>query len=200
MLVDTSPPPTPGPAAPASATPSATAAGVAATQPSPPRKSTIIAHENPVVALCFNQQGNMLATASAKGTCIRVWSIPEGAQIAEFRRSSHKRAHIYSLCFSLDSSLLAATADSGTVHIFAMEGRSSGAKAFAYCRLKQAQPSIASFSPDNQYVHVAVAEGLFQRWRLPPVHNSGSKKDCTFEEYYSLSERVDEPPRQAPPS
>lgn len=54
--------------------------------------------------------------------------------------------------------------------------RSRGAKAFAYCRLKEPQPSIACFSPDNQYVHIAVAEGLFQRWRLPPVHSSGSKK------------------------
>jgi len=108
MLVDTSPPPTPVPAA-------AGAAALPTAAPAPGRKHMIVAHENPVVALCFNQQGNMLATASAKvsdgfftlfcehlsrlmqGTCIRVWSVPEGDQIAEFRRSSGKRAHIYSL-------------------------------------------------------------------------------------------------------
>lgn len=187
LVVDTSLPPNPAPQAAAGA---AAGAAAAPQQPHPSRKHLIHAHENAVVALCFNQQGNYLATASTKGTVVRVWTVPDGVKKAEFRRSNHKSAHIYNLCFSQDSSLLACTCDTGTVHVFAMDGRHAGSKAFAYCRLKTPQPCIASFTPDNQFVNVTVAEGTFQRYRLPAA--SSGKKDCELDEFYSLTETTNE--------
>uniref|UniRef100_A0A4X2LQN5 WD repeat domain, phosphoinositide interacting 2 n=1 Tax=Vombatus ursinus TaxID=29139 RepID=A0A4X2LQN5_VOMUR len=46
----------------------------------------IPAHDSPLAALAFDASGTKLATASEKGTVIRVFSIPEGQKIFEFRR------------------------------------------------------------------------------------------------------------------
>eukprot|EP00064_Thunnus_orientalis_P014915 superscaffoldBa00002672_g14962 len=46
----------------------------------------IQAHDSPLAALTFNASGTKLASASEKGTVIRVFSIPEGQRLFEFRR------------------------------------------------------------------------------------------------------------------
>ena len=45
----------------------------------------IPAHESPLAALTFNPSGTRLATASEKGTVIRVFSVEDGARLVEFR-------------------------------------------------------------------------------------------------------------------
>ncbi|NWQ81983.1 WIPI1 protein, partial [Columbina picui] len=47
---------------------------------------TIPAHDGPLAALTFNSTGSKLASASEKGTVIRVFSIPGGQKLYEFRR------------------------------------------------------------------------------------------------------------------
>ncbi|XP_051889220.1 WD repeat domain phosphoinositide-interacting protein 1 isoform X3 [Pristis pectinata] len=48
--------------------------------------SVIPAHDGPLAALTFNFTGSKLASASEKGTVIRVFSTPEGQKLYEFRR------------------------------------------------------------------------------------------------------------------
>ncbi len=45
----------------------------------------ISAHEGPLAALTFNSEGTLLATASEKGTVIRVFNVEEGTKHTEFR-------------------------------------------------------------------------------------------------------------------
>ena len=45
----------------------------------------IPAHESPLAALTFNPSGTRLATASEKGTVIRVFSVEDGSRLVEFR-------------------------------------------------------------------------------------------------------------------
>jgi autophagy-related protein 18 len=59
----------------------------------------------------------MLATASDKGTVIRVWSIPGAEKLYQFRRGT-REARIYSINFNVVSSLLAVSSAHDTVHIF----------------------------------------------------------------------------------
>jgi len=59
----------------------------------------------------------MLATASDKGTVIRVWSIPGADKLYQFRRGT-REARIYSMNFNLVSTLLAVSSAHDTVHIF----------------------------------------------------------------------------------
>lgn len=87
----------------------------------------IQAHKTPVAALAINPQGTLLATASDKGTVIRVFSVPNGDKVAQFRRGSYP-TRIWSLGFNSVSSLLCVSSDTETVHIFKLNkgGPSTG--------------------------------------------------------------------------
>ncbi|XP_023612709.1 WD repeat domain phosphoinositide-interacting protein 1 isoform X7 [Myotis lucifugus] len=90
---------------------------------------TIAAHEGTLAAITFNASGSKLASASEKGTVIRVFSVPEGQKLYEFRRgmkSPHaalrsRYVTISSLAFSMDSQFLCASSNTETVHIFKLE-------------------------------------------------------------------------------
>uniref|UniRef100_A0A671TYL9 WD repeat domain, phosphoinositide interacting 1 n=1 Tax=Sparus aurata TaxID=8175 RepID=A0A671TYL9_SPAAU len=54
----------------------------------------IQAHDSPLAALTFNASGSKLASASEKGTVIRVFSVPEGQKLFEFRRGMKRKKHL----------------------------------------------------------------------------------------------------------
>ncbi|GCC25243.1 WD repeat domain phosphoinositide-interacting protein 1 isoform X1 [Chiloscyllium punctatum] len=83
--------------------------------------SVIPAHDGPLAALTFNCTGSKLASASEKGTVIRVFSIPEGEKLYEFRRGMKRYVNIGSLAFSGDSQFLSASSNTETIHIFKLE-------------------------------------------------------------------------------
>lgn len=106
--------------------------------------NVIQAHKTPISALALNATGTLLATASDKGTVIRVFSIPAAQKLHQFRRGSYA-ARIYSLNFNAVSTLLAVSSDTETVHIFKL---SSGAGAGAKGRSSSnggESPSLNSF-------------------------------------------------------
>ncbi|KAK2081931.1 WD repeat domain phosphoinositide-interacting protein 2 [Saguinus oedipus] len=77
----------------------------------------IPAHDSPLAALAFDTSGTKLATASEKVTVIRVFSIPEGQKLFEFRRGVKRCVSICSLAFSMDGMFLSASSNTETVHI-----------------------------------------------------------------------------------
>ncbi|XP_016361514.1 WD repeat domain phosphoinositide-interacting protein 2 isoform X1 [Sinocyclocheilus anshuiensis] len=81
----------------------------------------IPAHDSPLAALAFDAGGTKLATASEKGTVIRVFSIPEGQKLFEFRRGVKRCVSICSLAFSMEGLYLSASSNTETVHIFKLE-------------------------------------------------------------------------------
>ena len=64
--------------------------------------STLAAHHSPIAAVALSASGEMLATASEKGTLIRVHAVPQGALLHVFRRGA-MRATIQCLAFSVTS-------------------------------------------------------------------------------------------------
>ncbi|KAB7498848.1 WD repeat domain phosphoinositide-interacting protein 2, partial [Armadillidium nasatum] len=84
-------------------------------------KIMIPAHEGPLAALAFNESGSMIATASEKGTVIRVFGVEKGNRLFELRRGMKRCAHIYSLSFSKNSQFLLCSSNTETVHIFKLE-------------------------------------------------------------------------------
>lgn len=64
----------------------------------------------------------MLATASDKGTVVRVFSVPDARKLWQFRRGS-SHAKIWSINFNLASSLLGVSSDSSTIHIYRLAGK-----------------------------------------------------------------------------
>lgn len=82
------------------------------------QKTTVIpAHESELMALALNQDGTLLATASERGTLIRVFGTHTGKLQYEFRRGA-ERAVIQSIAFNATSTFLACTSDKGTIHVF----------------------------------------------------------------------------------
>ncbi|XP_030196476.1 WD repeat domain phosphoinositide-interacting protein 1 isoform X2 [Gadus morhua] len=81
----------------------------------------IPAHDSPLAAVTFNTSGTKLASASEKGTVIRVFTVPEGHKLFEFRRGMKRYVSISSLSFSADGQFLCASSNTETVHIFKLE-------------------------------------------------------------------------------
>lgn len=77
----------------------------------------IEAHKSGLAALCLSRDGHLLATASNKGTIVRVFSVDSGEKLYQFRRGTYP-TKIYSLSFSSDNKYVVATSSSETVHIF----------------------------------------------------------------------------------
>ena len=80
----------------------------------------IPAHQSTLSALCLNYSGTLLATASDKGTLIRIFSTDTGKPLQELRRGAEK-AEIYSICFDMQSKWLACSSDRSTIHIFSVK-------------------------------------------------------------------------------
>jgi autophagy-related protein 18 len=79
--------------------------------------NVIEAHRSPLCCISLNSEGTMLATASETGTIIRVFSVPKGQKLYQFRRGTYPST-IYSMSFNLSSTLLCVSSTSDTVHIF----------------------------------------------------------------------------------
>ena len=107
--------------------------------------NVIQAHKSPISFLSINSTGTMLATASDKGTVIRVWSIPGAEKLYQFRRGT-REARIYSMNFNAMSTLLAVSSAHDTVHIFKLgSSKSSGSS-----NGKSAPPLSPSASIDSR--------------------------------------------------
>lgn len=81
----------------------------------------IEAHEGDLRAIALTADGSILATASVKGTVIRVWDVASSACLQEFRRGV-ERTTVTCLAWSWDRAWLCCTSDKGTAHIFQMNG------------------------------------------------------------------------------
>lgn len=85
--------------------------------------NVIRAHKSPLSFLALSPASptssgqQLLATASDKGTVIRVWSVPGAQKLYQFRRGT-REARIYSMSFNAVSSLLAVSSAHDTVHVF----------------------------------------------------------------------------------
>ena len=77
----------------------------------------IPAHQAPLSCIAMNKDGTLLATASEKGTIIRVFEIPSARKLYQFRRGSMP-ARIHCMSFNATSTLLCVSSATETIHIF----------------------------------------------------------------------------------
>lgn len=81
------------------------------------RTKYIAAHDSSLACLALTNDGRFLATASNKGTLIRIHNTLDGSLLQEVRRGAD-RAEIYSIAFSSNARWLAVSSDKGTIHVF----------------------------------------------------------------------------------
>eukprot|EP01133_Synstelium_polycarpum_P008665 gene8665-10171_t len=146
----------------------------------------IQAHKGQISQLVLNQNGTLLATASEKGTVIRVYLMPNANKSISFRRGTYP-AIIHSITFSFDSKYLCVCSDTGTIHIFKIDftnantGSNSGVSSylpemlsqvwepsrdFAHIKIQAGVPSICALSQDNKTAMVLMADGLYLQYQF----------------------------------
>lgn len=74
-------------------------------------------HKTGLQKLTLSENGVLLASASKKGTIVRIFNTQTGARLCEFRRGSLP-ASICSLSFNSTNTVLACSSTTGTVHFF----------------------------------------------------------------------------------
>ena len=79
--------------------------------------TVIKAHNSSLAAISISRDGKLVATASEKGTKIKLFDAFTGKMLKELHRGK-KKAEIYSISFSSDSRFLAVSSDRETIHVF----------------------------------------------------------------------------------
>ncbi|CAO3597808.1 unnamed protein product [Absidia cylindrospora] len=82
--------------------------------------SIIAAHSGKLSCIALNHDGSKCATASDKGTLVRVFNTATGTLLNELRRGMD-RADIFSIAFNPEATRLCVSSDKGTIHIFNLD-------------------------------------------------------------------------------
>lgn len=138
--------------------------------------TSIAAHETTLACLALNKDGTRLATASEKGTLIRIFDILTAKPLQEVRRGA-KIALIHSLCFDDLSEWLACSSDKGTIHIYKIQEEEKEALTVANPKSKWNWPAVKNWLP--KYFH---SEWSFAQYRIGDT----SKTIVTFGPKHSI--------------
>ncbi|KAM9394191.1 WD repeat domain phosphoinositide-interacting protein 1 isoform 2-T2 [Pholidichthys leucotaenia] len=141
--------------------------------------SMIPAHDSPLAALTFSASATKLATASERGTVIRVFSVSEGSRLYEFRRGMKRYVSISSLAFSPEGLFLCASSNTETVHIFKLEQLRPSAEEQAASWTSYVGKM---FSAASSYLPAQVTDMMSQDRAFATVHllTSGQSNVCTL--------------------
>ncbi len=80
----------------------------------------IAAHEAPLSCIALSIDGTRIATASIKGTLIRVFDSGNGALLHELRRGTTP-CKIFCVNFNKQATKLCISSDHGTIHVFVLD-------------------------------------------------------------------------------
>ena len=83
--------------------------------------SQIATHNSKISCLSINKDGTIIATTSAKGTIIRIFTTFGGIKFTEFRRGT-KYVTMNCITFDQNNKFIGCTSNGGTLHIFSIIG------------------------------------------------------------------------------
>ncbi|KAL4956048.1 WD40-repeat-containing domain protein [Aspergillus filifer] len=113
--------------------------------------NVIEAHRSPLACITLNSDGTLIATASDKGTIIRVFSVPDGHKLYQFRRGSIP-SRIFSMSFNTTSTLLCVSSSTETIHLFKLvppSQSSEGSQSYSSAGRRRSFSSLSQ-SPDQE--------------------------------------------------
>eukprot|EP01126_Amoeba_proteus_P067523 TRINITY_DN998_c0_g1_i9.p1 TRINITY_DN998_c0_g1~~TRINITY_DN998_c0_g1_i9.p1 ORF type:complete len:177 (-),score=25.86 TRINITY_DN998_c0_g1_i9:232-762(-) len=162
----------------------------------------IAAHATAITQLVLNSRGSRLATASEKGTLVRIYDTSTGNKTTEFRRGT-QGAIIHSLSFNKSGTYLCLSSSTATIHIYACDeiqgNTTSGFSLFKgwvplagdvwssrQIYLPQTeQHTICAFAPEEGDKHVIIvlsASGKYYKYTFTETSNELPVKES--EEYF----------------
>ncbi|AQK98323.1 Autophagy-related protein 18a [Zea mays] len=128
------------------------------------RKTKFInAHTSRVSCFALSQDGRLIATASTKGTLVRIYNAAEGNLLQEVRRGAD-RAEIYSLAFSNNLQYLAVSSDKGTIHVFNLKinvGSTANDKP-----IPAPDPEVSHISPPLSFIKGVLPKYFHSEWSV----------------------------------
>ncbi|PNT77522.1 autophagy-related protein 18a [Brachypodium distachyon] len=153
----------------------------------------IRAHSSELKCVAMSCDGGLVATASVKGTVLRVFRAADGKLLLEVRRGSDS-ADIHCIAFSPDSKWLAVSSDKATMHVFSVVDVDSPAEAnankrsslsflglggsalgyflsewsFAQFRVEEGRKYLVAFGKQLCTVHIIGMDGSFYRCQFNP--------------------------------
>jgi WD40 repeat protein len=123
------------------------------------------AHQHPLSLIRFSPDGSIVATASEKGTLIRLFDGMTGAQLSCFRRGAMP-SRVLSVCFSQTNSDLIAVSENGTVHLFEADTRNASEsdppRAIAKLSIAKAGCVDSCFCSGNEVMIVAGSGHMYR--------------------------------------
>ena len=134
------------------------------------------AHESGIACLSININGTLLATASDKGTLIRVFHVTTSKLITELRRGS-KNAEINCIVFDEHNKFVGCASDNGTIHIFSIVSAVKNFDENYYSETIEEEPKNQKsflgkiggfFKINNEYME---QERSFARFRIPDEYS-----------------------------
>lgn len=129
-----------------------------------PTKISIFAAKHSVTLMKFSPDSNLIATASEKGTLIRVFDSNNGSPLSIFRRGILSPASVLDICFSPNNSDLIAISSNATVHLFQSDVRNAAQNDYPRSVEKVSIEKCAfaqcSFENQNE-LFVVASNGIF---------------------------------------
>ncbi|KAL2356763.1 vacuolar targeting protein Atg18 [Cryomyces antarcticus] len=150
--------------------------------------NVVAAHQAPLSYIALNSEGTLLATASEKGTIIRVFSVPDAQKLYQFRRGSMP-SRIYSMSFNATSTLLCVSSASETIHVFRLAPQTSASKT-AGSRGSPTSPQGRSFSGSRDRSISPTGEDLADSTNLPESGDLGARQQARNPTFMSMVRRT----------
>lgn len=162
-------------------------------EPDAPSRN-IIAHMRPLSAISLNSTGTQIATASEKGTIIRVFDTMTCTVLRELRRGTNP-AIIFCLNFSSDSSMLCVSSNHNTVHLFSLNEEKKkktplrklslpGEVSFSRFQLpfctKKAEVCICAFGPQPESIIAISSDGGYCKFNFDRLHGQCTRQTCSL--------------------
>jgi WD40 repeat protein len=164
--------------------------------------ASIAAHETSLSCISMNLQGTRLATASERGTLIRVFDTTTCALLQELRRGAGT-ARIYCITFNQDSTLLCVSSDHATIHVFNLEDPKQN-KSHSLSKASSVLPKyfsskfsfsrfqvhggcqcVCAFSQEKNTVIVVCSDGAYYKFKF------SSKGDWSRDQYKQFLDMTD---------
>jgi WD40 repeat protein len=142
----------------------------------------IQAHESKIACLSINRNGTLLATASDKGTLIRLFNAKDGKLLIELRRGS-KNADINCIIFDEFNKYVACASANGTVHIFSIVGtmKNNFNENYYSDQLEEDEPkNQKSFLSNFNFLHKINSSYFGSEWSFAKLRLQEHKSIITF--------------------
>ncbi|KAI8440957.1 hypothetical protein MSG28_009247 [Choristoneura fumiferana] len=123
-------------------------------------------HQSDLVCLSLSANGAKLATASARGTIIRLWDTGSKQMLHELRRGSDY-ADVYCIKFNPAGTLVCCVSDKGTLHVWAARG---SYQHLASARVAPDTRALCALAGDDQAV-VICEDGTFHKFTFSAEGN-----------------------------